>query len=187
MVLTDAEELRSPVITSDMSFFDLESNHSSDSVHLLCEKYTHKLPIESESQTTFRLAPTKQRLYRQSTLYVPLSLKQRVFLFTERAKSIWAGLPRCKPIKYFKVAFALAVLTPLAIWIFYIDFRVHWSHRLFYWQTNHGHWLFFRLLLYILLFGIIYWLVFISAAYTIICGVRWRRKWWEAVIRINGS
>lgn len=151
MVLTDAEELRSPVITSDISFFDLESNHSSDSVHLLCEKYTHKLPIESESQTTFRLAPTKQRLYRQSTLHVPLSLKQRVFLFTERVKSIWAGLPRCKPNKYFKVAFALAVLTPLAIWIFYIDFRVHWSHRLFYWQMNHGHWLFFRLLLYIII------------------------------------
>ena len=126
MVLTDAEELRSPVITSDMSFFDLESNHSSDSVHLLCEKYTHKLPIESESQTTFRLTPIKQKLYKQNTLYVPLTLKQRFVLFTKWMRSIWARVPSCKPNKYTKVAFALAVLTPLAIWIFYIDFHLTW-------------------------------------------------------------
>ncbi|CAI5219863.1 ANM_HP_G0035270.mRNA.1.CDS.1 [Saccharomyces cerevisiae] len=93
MVLTDAEELRSPVITSDMSFFDLESNHSRIANHLRA---------------------TDHKIYRQSTLYVPLSLKQRVFLFTERVKSIWAGLPRCKPNKYFKVAFAFSQRTPLA-------------------------------------------------------------------------
>lgn len=51
MAPTDAEELHSPVIRPDMSFFDLESNHPSDSVHLLREKYAHRKWIANDVQT----------------------------------------------------------------------------------------------------------------------------------------
>lgn len=124
MTLTDDKELSSSAVMSDLTFFDLESNHSDDSIHLLCEKYTHKLPIKSKTQITFRLTPTEQNFYKQSTLHASLTLKQRLVLFTRQMKGAWAKVQSCRPNKYFKMAFILAILIPLAVWIFYIDFHL---------------------------------------------------------------
>ncbi|EJT42904.1 YCL021W-A-like protein [Saccharomyces kudriavzevii IFO 1802] len=121
MTLLDKEELCDSKVASDCTFFDLESNHSNDSVHLLLEKYTHELPIKDNSRTAFKLNATKQKMYKQNTLYVPLTFKERFFLFAKRIKKFWAKLSCCKPNKYAKVSFILVILIPLAVWMFYVD------------------------------------------------------------------
>ncbi|EJS44543.1 YCL021W-A [Saccharomyces arboricola H-6] len=125
MTLSDEGDSCTSIVESDLTFFDLESNYSNDSVHLLYEKYTHKLPMKDESKTAFRLTPTNEKLYKQNTLDVHSTFKERFVVFTKPVKSIQAKVRNCKPNKYVKVTFILAILIPLAVWTFYIDVNIH--------------------------------------------------------------